>query len=129
MISTEWFSINESSNYILKSVFGEGDYDNNNIYLVAFDEGGPVATGALTLLGDGVKLFNLAVLENYRGQGLGDFVLRLLIRRSYDMGFNNQYAYVPINLAGYFKKLKFNIIDGSSGELLMCHVGDINGGC
>ncbi len=126
MISTEWMSFNEHSNYILKSVYGIEDFDNNNIYLVAFEGEKPAATAAFTLFKDGIKIFNLAVLEEFRNQGIGDLILRLMIRRGFDMGFDSQYAFVPEKHLEYCKKLKFTETgESENNNILMVHHGDI----
>ena len=54
----------------------------------------------------------------------GDFLVRLMIRRAYELGGYEQYVYATPDTAEFYKKLGFEC-DG----VKMKHVGDVHGYC
>jgi len=67
---------------------------------------------------------SLCVLPDYRKQGYGDFLLRLLIRRIFDAGFS-QYIHVNEEVSPFFVKRGFTIKSNESGRLLLVREGDV----
>ena len=62
------------------------DQDQRAWHLVVEMDGKSVATGRLNIDGEGCwKLGNIAVLSEYRGQKIGDFIVRLLVDRALSM--------------------------------------------
>ncbi len=66
----------------------QDEYDAVSRHVVVYNhDGRPAACGRLVPLEDGgVRLGRIAVLQQARGQGLGDLVMRLLLRAGLDAG-------------------------------------------
>jgi predicted GNAT family N-acyltransferase len=112
--------------------------------LVVYDNGIPAATGRLIMLEgpEGCSLQSqknmtvgrVAVLKEYRGQGLGDLVVRMLIRRAFEEGHTTQVAHVQTHARGFYAKLGFyevgeEYLDAGIPHITMVHEGDVGGNC
>ena len=136
MITTEWFTGDaniKDVRAIRRAVFieeqgiSEADEmdgtDSEAIHLLVRDDKIPVATGRILITGGIYTLGRIAVLKNHRGQGLGDFVVRLLIRRAYELGGAVQHLHSQTHARGFYEKLGFIITTGEYMEAGVPHVG------
>ena len=148
MITGKWFDgfakseladINQIKNTVFvkemgmtrDDVFDEGEFP--AVHLAVYDNGKPVACGKIIKDGSRLCFGQIASLPEHRGKGYGDFVMRLLIRKAFDMGAEKQYVNVPVAVRGFFERLGF-VPEGDIGEeadihcIVMVHTGDV-GGC
>lgn len=104
------------------------------LHLVVFDDSLPVATGRILKTGDEFVLGRIAVLKEHRGLGYGDLVVRMLIRRAYEMGADKQIIHSQLHASGFYEKLGFKRFGEEYSEagiphINMIHEGDITGNC
>ncbi len=148
MISTEWFNgfddlsdVNSVRNAVfrgdeprLKTFTNENDIA--SMHLVLYDNHRPVAAGSILLSDFSFVLYGISVIGDSRGDHIGDFLVRLMIRKCFDCGAKTQYAFVPHDACGFFEKLAFkpaqagetieNISVKCGGDSCMIRHGDIN---
>lgn len=112
--------------------------DTHAIHVLVHHKETPAATGRLLVMtGEASLKFTLgriAVLSQYRGQRLGDLVVRVLIRTAYDMGGEQQWASVQVPAIGFYEKLGFKPTsevyeDAGIPHVTMVHEGDVYGTC
>jgi len=149
MIATEWIlGINKADltdvHAIRNAVFCEEQQIDESIerdeldpsaihVLVSYDDI-PAATGRLLVMTEQFTIGRVAVLPQFRGKGLGDLVVRLLIRAAYNMGVRQQWAHVQLPVRGFYEKLGF-VPHGEIYEeagiphITMVHEGDVHGSC
>lgn len=58
-------------------------FDAQAVHLLVYVDGMPVATGRIYFDGDHFKIGRLCVLKEYRGQGIGDLAIRLLLFKAF----------------------------------------------
>ncbi|MCL2617909.1 MAG: GNAT family N-acetyltransferase [Defluviitaleaceae bacterium] len=95
------------------------------IHAIMYNGDKPIGTGRIDFDGTRWTISHLAVIPEERNDKLGDFLLRYLIRRVYDMGIEEVFIDPPDNVRGFFAKLGFEAAQGS----LMRRSGDICGYC
>jgi predicted GNAT family N-acyltransferase len=108
------------------------DTDGDAVHLVLYDNGTPAATGRMRVTDEGLVIGRVAVLKAYRGQGFGDLVMRMLIRRAVEAGFGAQTVHAQITARGFYEKLGFEaygeeFIEAGIAHISMRHDGDV--GC
>lgn len=78
------------------------------VYGVIHDDlGNPLAAGRLTLDNGRYILSKIAVLEEERKKGYGDFLVRLLVNKAFMSGANCVYVTVNTEVREFFSKLGF----------------------
>ena len=118
---------------IPESIEADG-LDSSAIHVVAYTDGVPTATGRLLVIKEGYVISRVAVQEPFRGKGLGDLVVRVLIRTAFSMGGEQQIVHAQLSVQGFYKKLGF-IPKGEIYEeagiahISMLHKGDVYGKC
>ncbi|MCL2398691.1 MAG: GNAT family N-acetyltransferase [Defluviitaleaceae bacterium] len=145
MIKTEWIlGINEADlaevHAIRYAVFCDEQkidlsleidgLDPSAIHLLVYYNGTPAATGRLLVLKDEFSIGRVAVLPQFRGQHLGDLVMRQLIRAAYDMGGEQQWIHAQVPVQGFYEKLGFkphgNVYEEAGiPHIAMVHEGDV----
>ena len=108
---------------IRKNVFGEDQPnqkwrdipDDKCMHVVAYSEETPAAAGSIYYDGWEGVIHHVAVLQECRGQGLGDFVVRMLIDRALMADVSEISADIPIQTKGFFEKIGFHETE-SNGE-------------
>jgi len=149
MVSSEWIlGINESDlkevrairhavfcqeQQIAESIEQDG-LDASAIHVLVSADGTPAATGRLLVTTEDFTIGRIAVLPQFRGKKLGDFVVRLLIRTAFDMGSERQVVHSQLPVAGFYEKLGFVRIGETYEEAGITHItmerfGDIFGIC
>ncbi len=148
MIVAEWFNGNDDLTdtfEIRRKVFIEEQgvseelemiksEDDISIHLVVYDANKPVATGRIIVQNSQYILGRIAVLKEERGKHYGDFVVRLLIRKAYEMGGEEQHIHAQISATGFYEKLGFecygsNYMEAGIPHINMVHKGDISCNC
>ena len=108
--------------------------DPSAIHLLASHDNTPAATGRLLTLSDDFIIGRIAVLPHFRGQRLGDLVVRLLIRAAFNMGAEQQIVHSQLPVRGFYEKLGFTAQGSTFHEAGIPHItmirkGDIFGTC
>ena len=82
-----------------------GDADENSSHVLAFSEKRDVVgTGRLEPTG---KIARLAVLGEYRGQGVGSAMLIRLVEEARQRGFDQVYLHAQMHALNFYKKFGF----------------------
>ena len=108
--------------------------DMEAMHLLVKDNGAPVATGRIIIIDEKFYIGRVAVMKNHRGKKYGDFIMRLLIRKAFDMGGIEQHLHAQTQARGFYEKLGFKTVSDEYMEANIPHVnmvryGDINGTC
>ena len=141
MITGEWFTGDSNLNEvhaIRRTVFIEEQgvseedemdgTDTDAIHLLVRDGKYPVATGRILIDGGTFTLGRIAVLKKRRGEGYGDFVVRMLIRKAYELGGQEQHLHSQVHAKGFYEKLGFSVVTDEYVEAGIPHVGMIRRG-
>lgn len=148
MVSTKWFDGAKddlSDSYkIRRKVFIEeqkideslefNGSDQNALTLVIYEKDIPVATGRIITI-EGLKYIGrIAVLKEVRGQNYGDLLVRMLIRKAFEMGADKQFVHAQISARGFYEKIGFKAfgeeyIEDGIMHISMVHDGDVVSKC
>ncbi|MCL1989232.1 MAG: GNAT family N-acetyltransferase [Firmicutes bacterium] len=107
--------------------------DTAAVHVITSMNGEPVATGRL-LVGEDFTISRVAVLPQHRKLGLGDLVVRILIRVAFDMGATEQIVHSQLSAKQFYEKLNFTAIgepytEAGISHITMVHKGDVFGKC
>jgi len=102
--------------------------DAGAIHLLVSDGGVPVATGRILTDGGVFTLGRVAVMKDRRKEGYGDFVVRMLIRRAYELGGREQHLHSQTHAVGFYEKLGFNVVTDEYLDAGIPHVGMVRSG-
>ena len=143
MISTKWLQGRENISAALdlrKNIFCQelnmdeesisDFYDEFAFSLVLYEDDIPAGTGRL-LFRDGKYFIDMVcVVNELRGRNYGDLLVRMLVRRAYDMGAEKTYASVCKDCLNLFENIGFEKVSlQDNGEFLMAKTGDVGGHC
>lgn len=67
----------------------------------------PVGTGRLLFLGDIYKIGRIAVKKEFRGQGYGDFIVRMLVDKAFLMGAKEVFVGAQEHAIPFYEKIGF----------------------
>ena len=146
MITAEWITNDWSDSHEIRrkvfieeqNVAPEIEIDGSDALasgvVVYNNEKKPVATGRLILVDDEMTIGRVAVLKEERGKKLGDLVVRMLIRRACECGYEKQIAHVQTHACGFYEKLGFiaegeEYLEAGIPHVTMVHTGDVGGNC
>ena len=142
MFSTKWFDGFEDlkdSFEIRREVFckeqgisEELEFDGSDseaVIVVVYEDNNPVATGRVIRIENEMRLGRIAVKSEHRGKRYGDLVVRMLIRRCYDMGAEEQYVHAQVQAKGFYERLGFvpygdEYMEDGILHISMKHIGD-----
>lgn len=104
-------------------------YDDFAFSVVVYEDNSPVGTGRL-LFKEG-KFFAdmVCVLAEHRGKNYGDLIIRMIVRKAFDMGAERTYAKVIMQCKKLFENIGFEEVSEEDGEILMMKTGDVGGHC
>lgn len=71
----------------------------------------PIASGKLSIIDGRYEISEIAVLEEERNKGYGDFIVKLLINKAFMSGAECVYTTTPIKYKEFFEKIGFKIIN------------------
>lgn len=127
MIQGKWFAPGEDLSAdvlpVRKAVFGlSGDStDPEGWNALVFFDGHPVASGRIWWEADAFWLGSIGVLPEYRGQRLGDLVLRLLLFKAQSHAAREVRLSCPSGMEGFFSRLGFQAVsrEGETVEMAL----------
>ncbi len=147
MISSKWFTGNDDLSdpfYIRRKVFveeqgvpAEIDFDGSDAdarLVVIYERDSPVATGRIVVNNGAYTLGRIAVLKEKRGSHYGDLVVRMLIRKCFDLGVGEQFVHAQTKVQKFYEKLGFvaygaEYLEAGISHISMVHKGDVTGNC
>lgn len=143
MISTKWLQGKTNLNDVMK-IREQVLYEENNINeflftdfyddfafnVVIYEDEITVGCGRLLFKEGKYFIDNVCVLKEYRGRRYGDLIVRMLVRRSANMGVENTYSLVDNNCRHLFENIGFiKTEEYEDGKSLMMKTGDVGGEC
>ena len=91
--------------------------ENLAVHALVLDDDMYVAGGSLFYDGENFVLDNVGVLTEKRRQKIGDFVVRMLIDRAFQVGPNKVYAYCSADVVPFFETIGFAKCDEMDGVI------------
>lgn len=67
----------------------------------------PIGTGRLVFLGDAYKIGRIAVRKEFRGRGYGDFIVRMLVDKAFQMGAKEVFVGAQEHAVAFYEKIGF----------------------
>ena len=128
MIQGKWFSPGQDLSYgvlpVRGAVFGRGadDLDPLSWNVLVLRDGVPAAAGRIWWADGAYWLGDIGVLEEYRGQKLGDLVLRLLLFKAQGHAAREVRLSCTPALTGFFARLGLREEAGDSPESVLMSI-------
>ena len=136
MITNKWFKGEENITEIIKlrrkifGVEGKDEYDKFSFNLGIYENGEKlVGIGRLAVKEDKFFIDYIGVDERYRRKYYGDFILRVLIKKAFDLGLNKIYIESSREFGEYLKRLNFEFEKDVNKKVLLSWKGDLPNGC
>lgn len=83
-------------------------YDNTADFALVVDEKGNIAgTGRVALTDKGYKIGRIAILKEYRGQHLGDMLVKALIQKAQQKGAKAVFVDSQLHAVAFYEKIGF----------------------
>ena len=98
------------------------DLDKESIHCLVFLDEKPVGAGRITLLDDEYRLGKIAVLKEFRGMYIGQFIVQLLIDKVLDMGKNIITIHAQLQAKSFYEKLGFEVSGDFFQEVNIPHI-------
>lgn len=120
MVQGKWFAPGEELSrdllHLREAVFGFGGDERDALSWNALilQDGVPAACGRIWWEDGAYRLGEIGVLEEYRGQRLGDLALRLLLFKAQSHAAREVRLASPRGTAGFFARLGFSEEPGSN---------------
>ena len=128
MVQGKWFAPGEDISVLLpvrQSVFGRGydPMDAESWNVLVYQDTVPAAAGRIWWKDGAFWLGDLCVLNHYRGQRLGDLILRLLLYKAQSHSAREVRLICPLSVAGFFARLGLReevfLYDSDSVEMMI----------
>ncbi len=105
--------------------------DGEALHLVVYDGGVPVASGRILVEDGRCMLGRICVVKSRRGENLGDFTVRAMIRRAFDAGCTEQFIHAQTYARPFYELLGFEAFGDEFEEADIPHIamkraGDID---
>lgn len=83
-------------------------YDNDADFALVVDDNGTIAgTGRVALVDNGYKIGRIAILKEYRGNHLGDMLVKALIKKAYSKGAKSVFVDSQLHAIPFYEKIGF----------------------
>ncbi len=137
MITSRWFKGKEELGEVIelrKEIFGENSgedfYDEFSFNIGIFEDNDNIV-GIGRLLSKEGKFFidNFGVKKEFQRKYYGDFMLRILIRKAYEIGIKKIYVQCGEDVVDFFKKLDFEEENSNGNTYILSRGGDVTSGC
>jgi len=137
MITSRWFKGKKELIEVIKlrkEIFGEGSgediYDEFSFNIGIYeDNNNIVGIGRLLSKEGNFFIDNLGVKKEFQRKYYGDFMLRILIRKAYEIGIDKIYVQCNEDVVDFFKKLDFKEENSNKDTYLLSRGGDVTSGC
>ncbi|MBQ6399495.1 MAG: GNAT family N-acetyltransferase [Clostridia bacterium] len=132
MVQGKWFAPGQPLGEVLpvrEAVFGAAGPESDPLSwnCLVFWDGVPAAAGRIWWQDGAFRIGDIGVLPDYRGRGLGDLALRLLLFKAQSHAAREVRLKTPPELAGFFARLGFRAgapEEGGAETLEMMIPGD-----
>ena len=123
MVQGKWLSPGSDLSAVLsvrESVFGRGpdNLDPISWNVLVYQDSVPAASGRIWWQDGSYWIGDLCVLERFRGQRLGDFVLRLLLYKAQSHAAREVRLLCPPDLTGFFSRLGLHALSPDQAGLI-----------
>lgn len=108
--------------------------DSSCYHLIVYDKDIPVGTCRLSIYDNNYLIGRVAVIKEYRGQAFGDFIMKMAIRKSFDMGAKEVIVHAQLRVKEFYEKLGFSEFGKTYKEADILHINmkrtqDVGGCC
>lgn len=111
-------------------------HDGMAMYALVFEDGAPVATGRLYVEG-GLRIGRVCVKAEWRGRGVGDFVMRMLLYRAQELNAGSVTLSAQVECVSFYERYGFEpygevVYDEGRPHRMMRVMGDkinLEGAC
>ena len=106
---------------VRQHVFGRGEDETDSIsqsVMVYNDDGVPVGTGRIFWQDGAFWLSDIGVLQEFRGKGFGDLLVRLLMFKALSHSAREIRLYSPNQTLAFFEKYGFTTTDNNQMVIL-----------
>lgn len=81
------------------------DLDSKSIHIIVFSYDKPIGTARMFKEDEGIyHIGRLAILKEYRNQGIGSFILKIFEKKAKDLGANKIHLGSQIDKASFYEK-------------------------
>lgn len=102
---------------------GEFDfYDNSAEFALLYDDNTAIATARLVKTELGFKIGRIAVLKQYRGQNLGDKIVRAVVERAFSLGAQQVFVDAQNYAVGFYERIGFEVIGDEITDRGLPHI-------
>ncbi|MDT8716921.1 GNAT family N-acetyltransferase [Clostridium sp. 19966] len=129
-----WFNGNEDLSeafYIRKKVFVEeqnvplalemDELDKDSYHVVIYDDE-PIGTGRIIFQNGLCFLGRISILKSYRGKGIGNILVKEMIRKAFSLGVNEVHIHAQSHAEKFYEKLGFEIYGEKFYEASIEHI-------
>lgn len=95
--------------------FDEIDENNRAKHMVIYKNGEPIATCRFFKINDEYKIGRIAVVKEYRGQGIGKMIVRCAEEKVYELGGRELCLSSQVRAQGFYEKIGYV----TEGEIYM----------
>ena len=123
MIQGKWFMPGQDISALIPvrmAVFdrGQDSLDSESWNALVFQDSVPVAAGRIYWSEGAFWISDLCVLEQYRGQRLGDLVLRLLLYKAQTHSAREVRLRCPSGITGFFSRLGLSPVTAEGSDII-----------
>jgi predicted GNAT family N-acyltransferase len=97
-------------------------YDNFAHYVYVTVDGKPAGTGRIIYKDDEYLIGRIAVLKEFRGQQLGDLIVRMLVDYGFKLGAETVHVHSLLYAVGFYEKVGFSLNGDAFIEAGLEHV-------
>lgn len=96
--------------------------DSNAVHVLVYNDKTPVATGRLLFGDNEFRIGRVSVLKEARGNYYGDFVVRMLVDKAFQMGAEEVSLHAMHNVIPFYEKIGFECIGEEFEEAGIRHI-------
>lgn len=85
------------------------ELDQKALHVIISEKQENVAVGRLVMIEDYFKIGRIAVLKKFRGMHYGDFVVRMLVDKAFQLGAKEVHVGAQTYAIGFYEKIGFTV--------------------
>lgn len=83
------------------------ELDKNCNHIVVYNNGEAIAVGRIIFEAHKCFLGRIAVVKKYRGKGIGEFLVKEMLKKAFDDGIKEVFIHAQAYAEGFYKKIGF----------------------
>lgn len=97
-------------------------YDNSSLFALLYRDKKAVGTARVVLTEKGYKIGRIAILKEYRGQGLGADIVKAVCEKAFEKGAETVYVDAQNYAVPFYQKLGFKVIGAEITDRGLPHI-------